>query len=137
MAKTIPKSLLKDLPLKLQESKVKFRAELLKSIESAIKSSECYDEDSVPAELAAKSLAKVLPLVIPRYSDSRSRGAVLELVHALLEHHLEATLKVFTSSLFDAFATWSTIIPTVSLSKTALFGLQWSSLVIKSAQDKE
>ena len=135
---TVPKSLLKDLPLKLQSASVKDRVELLNSIKNALETdSKSEDENSVPAELAAKSLAKVLPLVLPRYSDNKSRWAVIQLVQTLLDRYAEATFKVFCASLQEALSAWKIIVPSLSLVKTALFALQWTSVLITSAWKKE
>ena len=133
---TVPKSLLKDLPLKLQSASVKDRVELLNSIQKALET-EDKTEENVPAELAAKSLAKVLPLVLPRYVDNKSRFAVIHLVQTLLDKHAEATFKVFCVSLQDALSGWKNIVPSLSLVKTAIFALQWNTVLITTSWKKE
>ena len=134
---TVPKSLLKDLPLKLQSASVKDRVELLNSIKNALETESSSEDESVPAELAAKSLAKVLPLVLPRYSDNKSRWTVIQLVRTLLDRYAEATFKVFCGSLNEALSAWKTIVPSLSLVKTAIFALQWSTVLVTSAWKKE
>ena len=133
---TVPKALLKDLPLKLQSASVKDRVELLNSIQKALET-EDKTEENVPAELAAKSLAKVLPLVLPRYGDNKSRFAVINLVQTLLDKHAEATFKVFCGSLQDALSGWKSIVPSLSLVKTAIFALQWNTVLITTSWKKE
>lgn len=135
---TIPKSILKDLPLKLQDSSVKNRVELLQTIKDALsKDEKTSGEDTVPSELAAKSLAKVLPLVFPRYFDGKSRHAVICLVQVILDKHFDASFKVFSASLLDYFSSWKEIVPSLYLVKIALFGLQWTSMIIAKASEKE
>ena len=133
---TFPKSLLKDLPLKLQNASVKNRVELLTNLTNNFVNPEEEDE-KVPADLAAKSLAKILTLVLPRYSDAKSRAATLKLIQVLLEKHLENVSKVFASSLSEYFSSWAQIIPSLYLVKIALFGLQWTSMIIQAALQKE
>ena len=133
---TVPKSLLKDLPLKLQSASIKDRVELLNSIRKALET-ESKSEDDVPAELAAKSLAKVLPLVLPRYADNKSRFAVIKLVETLLQTHAEATFKVFCASLQETLSGWKSIVPSLSLVKTAIFALQWTTVLISTSWKKE
>ena len=135
----IAKSLLKDLPLKLQDPSVKSRVNLLTAIKDSLsKPDENVPEDeSVPAELAAKSLAKILPLVFPRYLDSKSRIVTLQLVEVLLDKHAETTCKVFAASLFDNFSSWTNIVPSIYLVRIAIFALQWTSMIIGSASKKE
>ena len=135
---TIPKSILKDLPLKLQDSSVKNRLELLSTLTEALVSNEpCKAEDSVPSELAAKSLAKILPIILPRYLDNKSRNATLKLIKVLLDKYLDSTFKVFAGSLAEYFSSWKEIVPTLYLVKIAVFGLQWSALIIEKACQKE
>ena len=135
----ISKSLLKDLPLKLQDSSVKNRVNLLSEIKKNLSNPDenLSEEESVPAELAAKSLAKILPLVFPRYLDDKSRFATLNLIEVLVEKHAEITCKVFAASLFDNFSGWTNIVPSVYLVKIALFALQWTVLIINSTTKKE
>ena len=137
----IAKSLLsKDLPLKLQDPSVKSRVNLLTAIKDSLSvpNENISEEESVPAELAAKSLAKILPsLVFPRYLDSKSRIATLQLVEVLLDKHAETTCKVFAASLFDNFSSWTNIVPSIYLVRIAIFALQWISLIIDSASKKE
>lgn len=134
---TIPKSLLKDLPLKLQESSRKNRLELLNSISKAFKNaSEKTDEESVPAELAAKSLAKILPMVLPRYMDNPSRMAMNELIQIIVEKHPESVIKILTASLSESFSSWSSIYPSLYSAKIAIAGLQWTLILANEATKK-
>ena len=134
---TVPKSLLKDLPLKLQSASVKDRVELLNSIQKALETEDKSEDENVPAELAAKSLAKVLPLVLPRYGDNKSRFAVINLVQTLIDKYAEATFKVFCVSLQDALSGWKSIVPSLSLVKTATFALQWNTVLMTTSWKKE
>ena len=134
---TIPKSLLKDLPLKLQESSRKNRLELLNSISKAFKNaSEKTDEESVPSELAAKSLAKILPMVLPRYMDNPSRMAMNELIQIIVEKHPESVIKILTVSLSESFSSWSSIYPSLYSAKIAIAGLQWTLILANEASKK-
>lgn len=135
MSKTIGKSILKDLPLKLQDASIKARVDLLTTLRSAFEI-EQENEDTVPSELAAKSLAKILPMVLPRYMDAKSRQAILELLKVLLKHHTEATGKVLSQSLNDTFSCWANIVPSLFSVKVAMFALQWTSQVIHSFMEK-
>ena len=135
---TVPKSLLKDLPLKLQHSSRKPRLELLNSISEAFKnvSSDKSGEDTVPSELAAKSMAKILPMVLPRYLDNKSRKAMCQLIQALMESHPETVFKVLSSSLFETFSSWASIYPSLYLVKISIAGLQWSLILTSTAMSK-
>ena len=135
----IAKSLLKDLPLKLQDSSVKSRVNLLSAIKHSLSNPDekVSEEESVPNELAAKSLAKILPLVFPRYLDAKSRNVTLQLIEVLLDKHAETTCKVFASSLFDNFSSWANNVPSLYLVRIALFAMQWTSLIINAASKKE
>ena len=134
---TIPKSLLKDLPLKLQESGRKNRLELLNSITDAFKTNESKDEDCVPSELAAKSLAKILPLVLPRYADNQSRHAMSRLIQVLVDLHPESVIKVLSTSTFESFSSWANIFPTLYSVKIAIAGFQWTLILSNKALEKE
>ena len=135
---TVPKSLLKDLPLKLQHSSRKPRLELLNSISEAFKNvpSDKSGEDTVPSELAAKSMAKILPMVLPRYLDNKSRKAMCQLIQTLMESHPETVFKVLSSSLFETFSSWASIYPSLYLVKISIAGLQWSLILTSTAMSK-
>ena len=138
MTTTVPKSLLKDLPLKLQNSSRKPRLELLYSISEAFKnvSSDKSGEDTVSSELAAKSMAKILPMVLPRYLDNPSRRAMCQLIQTLMEIHPETVFKVLSMSLFETFSSWSSIYPSLYLVKISIAGLQWSLILTSTAMSK-
>ena len=137
---TVPKSLLKDLPLKLQHSSRKPRLELLNSISEAFKNvsseSDKSGEDTVPSELAAKSMAKILPMVLPRYLDNPSRRAMCQLIQTLMEIHPETVFKVLSMSLFETFSSWASIYPSLYLVKISIAGLQWSLILTSTAMSK-
>ena len=140
MTSTVPKSLLKDLPLKLQNSSRKPRLELLYSISEAFKNvsseSDKSGEDTVPSELAAKSMAKILPMVLPRYLDNPSRRAMCQLIQTLMEIHPETVFKVLSMSLFETFSSWASIYPSLYLVKISIAGLQWSLILTSTAMSK-
>lgn len=138
---TISKSLLKDLPVRLQDSSVKCRVEFLTSIKNELQNgvaaaaeNDGQEVDAVPAELAVKFLAKNLPMVLPRFVDNKSRTAALDLLKTCLEKFPETSVKSFSASLHETLAPWAnSIFPTVYLAKIAIYGLQWMTLIVLQA----
>jgi hypothetical protein len=134
----IPKSLLKDLPLKLQDSRVSSRVSLLTQIRESFFPENLEknpgndgggDSDGILPELAAKGLAKVLPVVLPRYMDDKSRHVAFQLVETLMTKHGDVVFKPLLASLNEIFGPWATIYPTIYLAKISIAALQWTSVM--------
>ena len=131
----VPKTLLKDLPVRLQASSVSVRTSLLTDIRNALEQNDNLEEGGVPNEMAAKGLARVLPMVLPRYFD-KSRRAAQELMETVMTKYPEECFKPLITALWEIFGPWGSIHPTASLAKVAVAGLQWCAIVAVKGHDK-
>eukprot|EP00095_Tigriopus_kingsejongensis_P007819 maker-scaffold204_size260821-snap-gene-1.47 protein:Tk07819 transcript:maker-scaffold204_size260821-snap-gene-1.47-mRNA-1 annotation:"translational activator" len=84
-------------------------------------------EASQVPESAVKALAKLLSSVLLSYSDATSRHWVLELARRLLQRQPEVAAPTMVQALADG--PWSSLTPTPSSAKTALFGLKWARVI--------
>nr|CAH7734834.1 unnamed protein product [Callosobruchus chinensis] len=77
-----------------------------------------------------KGICKVLVLTLPRYKDTCSQQYVKDLIVALIEKHTDVTIRSLTSVLLSFAEQYKKIVVTHTQSKTALFALQWSILIV-------
>ncbi len=141
----VPKSLLKDLPIRLEASSVSARTTLLDDLRRAFDSDgkPAADQNGegggggdVPAEMAAKGLSRILPNVLIRYNDSKSRTAAFSLLQTITKRFPEECFKPLVATLHDIFASWNSIHPTLPLTKVALAALSWTSVIAANGHSK-
>ena len=83
---------------------------------------------------AAKALGKMLPVVLPRFTDGASRRHAALFVAALLDKSGAPAVQALTSGLFDTFGPWRTLAPAPGSAKTAAAALKWTVIIFKHAR---
>lgn len=85
-------------------------------------------------ENAVKALSRILPTVIPRYSDSLSRHLSLSLVQALMKSHPEVAGPAMLTTMVELTGPWAGQTPAPGAAKTALFALKWLETIHRGSQ---
>ena len=79
-------------------------------------------------------LLRVLPQVLPRYTNGSSRHCVLQFVNTLLTTYPSVAPTALTASLLDAFSPWKNSSPSTGNAKTAMAALKWTMAIGKKAE---
>ncbi|XP_074026538.1 lethal (3) 80Fj [Leptinotarsa decemlineata] len=114
---------LKDVHFRLQTASLKERKQLIQTLIKYVKSPKSIDGNNI------KGICKLLPLTLPRYKDGLSQQLVGNLIVSLLQKHPVIAIKNITSFIVDAADYYKNIVVTSNISKTALFALNWSTLL--------
>lgn len=94
-------------------------------------------------DAAVKGLCKLLPTVLARYNDGRSRFDAYQLVTLLLIHSSEAgesgkvAVTALTHSLLDSFGHWGSAVPTAANARTAVAALSWAAAVYRAMRGEK
>ena len=131
---SITKRTLKDLPTKLQSSSVNYRKALCDDLVKIVVEGD-PEEKEVPREAVIKGICKILPVVLPRYLDAKSRNAILKLVEALATvSESKVAFGALIASMLDTLSSWQcpNFEPTKSCAKQALFALKWTMVFAES-----
>ena len=127
---SLTKRTLKDLPSKILVSKVSYRLELLKDLQSVVKNN---DDPEISSDIICKAIAKVIPSALSRYNDAKSRNAVTELIKAMLEASKSSGASLIASVAESMVSmTSANFVPSKPNAKTALAALIWTQIVAGS-----
>ncbi|KAJ8966633.1 hypothetical protein NQ314_003400 [Rhamnusium bicolor] len=116
---------LKDLHYRIQTASLKERKEVIENVIFVLPNPGIN-------ESIIRGICKVLLLTLPRYRDSSSQLLVRNLITVLLEKHPETSIKCLTSVLLDFAAQHKNLVVTANTSQTALFALNWSTILFSS-----
>ena len=135
------KKTMNNLPTKLQTPKLSERLQLLKDLNEIVKPDFKDPESNVPLEAIAKAICKILPnTVIPRYNDSTSRRAVLNLLKTLIGGPCSAVVfSTLNGAMRDFFGGWASdgFQPSPPNARTAVMALDWTFTIAKEGLKEE
>ena len=135
------KKTMNNLPTKLQTPKLSERLQLLKDLNEIVKPDFKDSESNVPLEAIAKAICKILPnTVIPRYNDSTSRKAVLNLLETLIGGPCSAVVfSTLNGAMRDFFGGWASdgFQPSPPNARTAVMALDWTFSIAKEGLKEE
>ena len=135
------KKTMNNLPTKLQTPKLSERLQLLKDLNEIVKPGFKDSESNVPLEAIAKAICKILPnTVIPRYNDSTSRRAVLNLLETLIGGPCSAVVfSTLNGAMRDFFGGWASdgFQPSPPNARTAVMALDWTFSIAKKGLKEE
>ena len=135
------KKTMNNLPTKLQTPKVSDRLQLLKDLNEIVQPGFKDSENNVPVEAIAKAICKILPnTVLPRYKDSKSRRAVLQLLENLIAGQCSPiAFTALLGAMRDHFAGWGGVDfkPSPPNARTAIMALDWTFLIARQGLKEE
>ncbi|XP_060530072.1 stalled ribosome sensor GCN1 [Cylas formicarius] len=115
---------LKDIHLRVQTASSKERKEVIQNIIDVLREPETNDS-------VVRAVCKLLPITLHRYSDKSSQSILRSLISELVKKHPRESVKCITQIISGLTAQVGILNGTENTSRTALYILNWSVLILK------
>ncbi|XP_065580643.1 stalled ribosome sensor GCN1-like [Artemia franciscana] len=130
--KEMSEFLFKDLPFKIQTTKLSERRQVFEDIKLYLQNQKTpeKEKEGVP-EGIIRGLCKIATIVLPQYVNNRSRSLLNSLVTELLELYPGPTCKYLTAAISDYAKQIRNYVPSRQSAEEASFVLLWTTKILR------